>query len=449
MDYSYDIEETSREEESVGLLPADPSFITHTRERTKFQTSHIIALYSSNILLIVTAMTLWLMPRTCQDPGLAQWSPANEFVEYIDHHHFRAALLNRTEYMGYPTADGKTVRLWGDLYNYGISRISHEEAKNLPSPTLAIPGTQDYLVQLDVFHELHCLNDLRKALYPDVYGELKDKHQEFDGVSGEFNESDHDEFHNHLPDSQERTSNLDGFGWSQQQRFLGVGSQWLLILSISIAAASTMVVVVLQSSLDHACLKYMEPWSPFFVSTEYETRKYDWDICPEEYCGDIKPDRESAWSRLWDYGWVGFPRSMVSSLDKSSQKDWLHSLGAENNNSLISLPEFVHQIHCISMIRNSIYGVKEHHAGFGEDIEDAALQLHVDHCLLSLKNVIECKSDVTPVVLSKGQYSGIRGAWTLRDSPKRCKNFELLSQRHRELALCSSSCNADEIYGIQ
>lgn len=28
------------------------------------------------------------------------------------------------------------------------------------------------MVQLDVWHELHCLNDLRKVLYPEVYGGL-------------------------------------------------------------------------------------------------------------------------------------------------------------------------------------------------------------------------------------------------------------------------------------
>src|SRR4051812_13267819 len=51
----------------------------------------------------------------------------------------------------------------------GISKISAEEAKKLPVPTLTIPGTNDYLVQLDVFHELHCLNDLRKLLYPERF----------------------------------------------------------------------------------------------------------------------------------------------------------------------------------------------------------------------------------------------------------------------------------------
>lgn len=60
----------------------------------------------------------------------------------------------------------------------GISKISKEQAQLLPHPTLAIPGTDEYLVQLDVFHELHCLDDLRKMLYPERFPgleELKDE----------------------------------------------------------------------------------------------------------------------------------------------------------------------------------------------------------------------------------------------------------------------------------
>lgn len=56
----------------------------------------------------------------------------------------------------------------------GISAISKAEAQQLADPTIAIPGTTDkYLVQLEVFHNLHCLNDLRKLLYPERYHMLE------------------------------------------------------------------------------------------------------------------------------------------------------------------------------------------------------------------------------------------------------------------------------------
>lgn len=38
-------------------------------------------------------------------------------------------------------------------------------------PTLPIQGTDKYLVELDVFHELHCLNRIRKVFYPERFGD--------------------------------------------------------------------------------------------------------------------------------------------------------------------------------------------------------------------------------------------------------------------------------------
>jgi hypothetical protein len=42
-------------------------------------------------------------------------APANEAVEYIKEHKFRAALFNNTPYMGYP--NDETDKLWTDLYD--------------------------------------------------------------------------------------------------------------------------------------------------------------------------------------------------------------------------------------------------------------------------------------------------------------------------------------------
>jgi len=56
----------------------------------------------------------------------------------------------------------------------GISQTSHEEAQKLPDPTLPISGTDMYLIELDVWHELHCLNDLRMLLYPERFPGLEE-----------------------------------------------------------------------------------------------------------------------------------------------------------------------------------------------------------------------------------------------------------------------------------
>ncbi|KAJ7120701.1 hypothetical protein C8R43DRAFT_1034024 [Mycena crocata] len=61
-------------------------------------------------------------------------------------------------------------KAWDDLYNFGISRIPKQQAALLPNKTSPIPGDPGYYIaELDVFHELHCLNMIRKALDPDYY----------------------------------------------------------------------------------------------------------------------------------------------------------------------------------------------------------------------------------------------------------------------------------------
>jgi hypothetical protein len=53
------------------------------------------------------------------------------------------------------------------------SWVDEPTARKLPNRTLALPDDpKKYLVQLDVFHQLHCLDVLRNLLWPERY---KDK----------------------------------------------------------------------------------------------------------------------------------------------------------------------------------------------------------------------------------------------------------------------------------
>ncbi|KAK7689766.1 hypothetical protein QCA50_006405 [Cerrena zonata] len=58
---------------------------------------------------------------------------------------------------------------WENLYNgFGISAIPKEQAELLDNKTLVLPNGK-YLVQLSVFHSLHCLNIIRKTVHADYY----------------------------------------------------------------------------------------------------------------------------------------------------------------------------------------------------------------------------------------------------------------------------------------
>lgn len=52
----------------------------------------------------------------------------------------------------------------------GLSQISAESAARLPNKTTPLANNPaHFMVELYVFHQLHCLNLLRKLVYPDVY----------------------------------------------------------------------------------------------------------------------------------------------------------------------------------------------------------------------------------------------------------------------------------------
>ncbi|KAI1455248.1 hypothetical protein F4805DRAFT_459993 [Annulohypoxylon moriforme] len=75
--------------------------------------------------------------------------------------------IERTEFQGTPSA--LSNKRWENLYNFGISRITADEARLMRNKTLPIPHDRGgYVVQLSVFHLLHCLNLVRRGLYGEV-----------------------------------------------------------------------------------------------------------------------------------------------------------------------------------------------------------------------------------------------------------------------------------------
>ncbi|KAJ7643273.1 hypothetical protein B0H17DRAFT_1104421 [Mycena rosella] len=108
---------------------------------------------------------------TCTVPLNSQhalYSPALEAVEHEVRVYYGGFSGDMSPFQipSSPTLD----KMWTDLYNTGLSRITKQEAARLPNKTSAIPGDDDhYIVSLDVFHSLHCLNNIRMALDPDYY----------------------------------------------------------------------------------------------------------------------------------------------------------------------------------------------------------------------------------------------------------------------------------------
>ncbi|KAF4433763.1 tat pathway signal sequence [Fusarium acutatum] len=117
-----------------------------------------------NVLLIVSSLFLWARTRS----PLPAWpntlySPAQSAVEYeivTFNSDFPEDHSGTTDFYG---ASPKAEDAWRNLMKPYLVRISSQEASQLSRPTSQISKDPDYYItSLDVYHQLHCLNDIRK-----------------------------------------------------------------------------------------------------------------------------------------------------------------------------------------------------------------------------------------------------------------------------------------------
>ncbi|KAK7044214.1 hypothetical protein VNI00_007936 [Paramarasmius palmivorus] len=122
------------------------------------------------IIVIEAAALLWaLLSRHPLHPNFVRpnllYSPAQDAVEY----HITKFAIGGDRRFHIRPSDELDAH-WESLYNFGISRVPKSQAALLPNKTVTIPGDEDhYIVELDVFHNLHCLNMIRKTLHSDYY----------------------------------------------------------------------------------------------------------------------------------------------------------------------------------------------------------------------------------------------------------------------------------------
>ncbi|KAJ6472637.1 hypothetical protein DFH09DRAFT_1007721 [Mycena vulgaris] len=133
-------------------------------------------LVAETVVVLVMALAIFNLARrvphpTCTVPAGSHrvlYSPALEAVEH-EVQVYNIGFTGDLSPFQIPSSS-ELDQAWSDLYNFGISKITKEEAARLPNKTQAIPGDEGhYIAELDVFHNLHCLNKIRMALDPDYY----------------------------------------------------------------------------------------------------------------------------------------------------------------------------------------------------------------------------------------------------------------------------------------
>ncbi|KAL9622777.1 MAG: hypothetical protein Q9160_002896 [Pyrenula sp. 1 TL-2023] len=108
------------------------------------------------------------------------YSPAQDIVRYVPKAFDSGFDFGKTIYQGPPSA--KNNEAWEALFIHGLTRITAKEAAPMHNKTLPIPDDPEhYIVSLAVFHQLHCLNAIRFALWNQTMDEEKERlHHETD-----------------------------------------------------------------------------------------------------------------------------------------------------------------------------------------------------------------------------------------------------------------------------
>ncbi|KAH8897640.1 tat pathway signal sequence [Thozetella sp. PMI_491] len=124
-----------------------------------------------NITLLLALLFTWILQRNTSNKAYIPneiYSPAQSVVEYHTVVFSGGLRGDKSKFLG---SSSEVDAQWDELYNQVlISQITAESAGRLPNATTPFTNdTSHYIVELDVFHQLHCLNMLRKLAYPEVY----------------------------------------------------------------------------------------------------------------------------------------------------------------------------------------------------------------------------------------------------------------------------------------
>ncbi|KAF7595707.1 hypothetical protein BBP40_005151 [Aspergillus hancockii] len=216
----------------------------------------------------------------------------------------------------------------------------------------------------------------------------------------------------------------------------------LALLSLSFALGFWASSHRTQTSALQVSLEQTSIYSPAFEAISY----YETDFAnafnqKSQYRGPPTVELEKAWNDLWDHPEVSIPKDTMTHLNRSGSMldNYLVNPEAEKESYIGGLEVF-HQIHCLNYIRQFTWFLMDKYTEetlpTGFNIPLKALRMHTDHCIETLRLVLMCQSDVTPVLVK----------WGTMDPPvpeadfnshHKCRNFEDIAAWNKKHAVKS------------
>ncbi|CAJ0547070.1 Ff.00g016970.m01.CDS01 [Fusarium sp. VM40] len=151
----------------------------NSRIKTHLHAGAVVFYSALTVLLWIWSVKIKEKDCTCDNS--LPYSPAQAAVRYekqtIVHN-----LADNGKYRGPPRPEQDTA--WDELLHYNNLRVEKEDLEKANTTSVPLHDSQGgYLVTLDVFHTLHCVNKIRKSYYSDYYHDpnpLADQHEHFD-----------------------------------------------------------------------------------------------------------------------------------------------------------------------------------------------------------------------------------------------------------------------------
>ncbi|KAJ5113803.1 hypothetical protein N7456_002337 [Penicillium angulare] len=149
-----------------------------------------------------------------------------------------------------------------------------------------------------------------------------------------------------------------------------------------------------------------------------------------QYRGPPTLELEKAWNDLWDQPEVGIPAESVIDMKKTTDPlSQYISVPEDEGTGYIGGLEVFHQLHCLNYIRQFTWFVMDTYtnetlpAEFNIPLK--ALRMHTDHCIETLRLVLMCQSDVTPVMVKWSESTPPIPEADF-NSHHKCRNFDAI-----------------------
>ncbi|KAG1787794.1 uncharacterized protein HD556DRAFT_1448474 [Suillus plorans] len=197
-------------------------------------------------------------------------------------------------------------------------------------------------------------------------------------------------------------------------------SRWSLWISHGVLMSITMLFFVLWArapSIDDVV-----PYSPANEAIEsIGIIRFNGTLgTPSIYRGPPSAELDAVWDRI---SFNARPiRMTLEQLLRTGEKPSpvMARYPEEYGGGYLTTIEFIHQLHCIDMLRRVSWGGNHSDHGANESFEDH--RIHVDHCIEMLRQILMCHGDVT--MLTYDWVEGVKNPFPNFGIPHRCRNFD-------------------------